>query len=76
MGLIPYRNGYALAAYYVGLLPIFLLGAAAVFLGLRGLALAREHPDVEGKIHAWVGIIRGGVFGLVWLVVTTAVIAS
>jgi hypothetical protein len=65
---IPYKNGYALAAYYMGifsfipLLGLF-LGIAAFFCGLKGLRLAKEHPEARGKAHAWVGIIAGGLFG-------------
>jgi len=68
MGIIPYRNGYALAAYYVGCFScipfLFPFGALAIYLGLRGLELAREEPEVKGKIHAWLGIVCGGVFFL------------
>jgi hypothetical protein len=67
-GLIPSKNGPALGAYYLGifsLLPLLgiPLAIAALILGFKGLRKAREHPEVKGKIHAWVGII-GGAFGL------------
>ena len=67
-GMIPSKNGAALGAYYLGIFSVlpFLgipLGIAALILGVKGLRKAREHPEVKGKIHAWVGII-GGVFGL------------
>jgi hypothetical protein len=43
------------------------LGIAAFILGLMGLKEARRHPEAKGKVHAWVGIICGGIFGLLWL---------
>jgi len=80
MGLIPYRNGFALAAYYVGLFScipfLFPFGLLAIYLGLRGLKLAREEPEVEGTVHAWVGIVSGGLFCLLWLVVAVVLIVS
>ena len=72
-GLIPSKNSPALAAYYLGvssLIP-FLgipLGIAAFILGIKGVRKAREHPEVKGKVHAWVGIIAGGMFSLLYLI--------
>ncbi|HPZ07427.1 MAG TPA: zinc ribbon domain-containing protein [Candidatus Eremiobacteraeota bacterium] len=71
--LIPYKNIYALIAYYLGVFSIIpcigiILGIAAFFLGLKGLALANERPEVKGKIHAWIGIIIGGLFGFGYLI--------
>jgi hypothetical protein len=65
---VPYKNGFALAAYYLGIfsfIPVLgiLLGIPAFFCGLKGLRLAREHPEARGKVHAWIGIIVGGLFG-------------
>lgn len=67
-GLIPYKNKFALAAYYVSYFALFpflgvLIGVVAVFLGIKGLMCAKEHPEFKGKIHAWAGIIMGIVFG-------------
>ena len=63
--VVPYKNPKALIAYYLGifsLIPCFglLLGAAAFILGILGLKAAKEHPEAHGKVHAWVGIILGG----------------
>ena len=80
--MIPTRNPSALTAYYLGIfsiIPCFAIpmGIAAVVLGLRGLKLFREHPEVRGRTHAWVGIIAGGLFALINLVgIGFAVIAS
>jgi len=66
-GLIPYKNTQALLAYYLGIfsfIPCFglPLAVAALILGIKGLKNAKLHPEVKGKIHAWVGIISGGFF--------------
>lgn len=70
-GLIPYKNGPALLAYYLGLFSLIPglgspLGIAAFILGLKGLAKRKREPHVRGTVHAWVGIIMGGIFGLLW----------
>lgn len=71
-GLIPYKNGPALTAYYLGLFSIlpFLgipMGIAAVVLGILGLKRFKAEPRVKGKTHAYVGIGCGGLGALVWL---------
>lgn len=80
--MIPTRNPSALTAYYLGIFSIIPclaipMGIAAVVLGLRGLKLFGEHPEVRGRTHAWVGIIAGGLFALINLVgIGFAVFAS
>ena len=66
--IVPYRNQYALIAYYMGVFSIIpclgiILGIPAFFLGIAGLKKAKESPESYGKVHAWVGIIAGGLFG-------------
>jgi hypothetical protein len=68
-GLIP-RNTRALVAYYSGifsLIPCFalVLGPVAFIAGIRGLVFASKHPEAKGKIHAWIGIIIGGICFLI-----------
>ncbi len=70
-GIIPYKNPPALIAYYLGLLsllPCLGLFAAvpALILGIMGLKKRRENPVVKGSVHAWIGIILGGLFTLIW----------
>lgn len=70
-GLIPYRNTSALIAYYLGVFSIIPLvgiplGVIAVVLGIKGLRKAAQNPAAKGKVHAWVGIIVGGLFALVY----------
>lgn len=71
--LIPYKNTCALISYYLGVFSLIpcvgaLLGIAAVILGIIGLRKAARFPEAKGKVHAIVGIVCGGIFGLVWLV--------
>jgi hypothetical protein len=70
-GLIPYRNPKGLIAYYLGLFSIipmlgFFLAVPALVLGIMGVRYANRNPTAKGKIHAWVGIIGGAIFTLVW----------
>ncbi len=67
-GLIPYKNPSALTAYYLGVFSLFpclgiILGIAAFILGLKGLRFAKEHPETKGVVHAWIGIVVGGLCG-------------
>jgi|WetSurMetagenome_2_1015567.scaffolds.fasta_scaffold851842_1 hypothetical protein len=71
-GLIPYKNARALWAYYLGVFSLipFLgipFGIAAMVLGIKGLHYVRLHPEAKGKAHAWIGIILGGIFSLVYI---------
>ncbi|MCE5237998.1 zinc finger Ran-binding domain-containing protein [bacterium] len=79
--LIPSRNPQALAAYYIGLFSLLPLaglpmGIAALVLGIKGLRLARAHPEVRGTTHAWVGIICGGFWALVNVFIVIAIVAA
>lgn len=63
-GVIPYKNGPALAAYYTGiasLIPVLgmLLGPIALVLGIMGLRKRKRQPEVKGSVHAWIGIVVG-----------------
>ena len=71
-GVIPYKNVPALIAYYCGvfsIIPCFPIGIAALILGIMGLRRAKAHPQSRGQVHAWIGILAGGFFGLLYLVV-------
>lgn len=79
--VVPYRNLPALIAYYLGLFSLFpcvgaVLGIAAVVLGIMGLRKVARQPEVKGAVHAWIGVICGGVFGLIWLLVDTLTIIA
>lgn len=63
--MFPSRNPSALRAYHLGvcaLIPVLgiFLGPAAFIFGRKGLRVARENPQLRGKIRAQVEIIRGG----------------
>lgn len=78
-GVIPYKNVPALFAYYLGvfsLIPCFPLGIAALILGIVGLRRVKANPAIRGTVHAWIGIIVGGLFGTVWLVGTVMMLIS
>ncbi len=62
--LIPYKNGHALAAYYLGIAGLIpLLGIVpapiALALGISGAKRYRANPAIKGIVHAWIGIILG-----------------
>lgn len=70
-GLIPYKNPAALAAYYLGLFSLFpvpglFLAVPALALGIAGLRARKRDPAIKGSVHAWIGIVMGGIFTLVW----------
>jgi hypothetical protein len=72
-GLIPYKNGKALASYYTGvfgLIPCIggILGPIAIVLGFLGLGHASRYPEAKGKAHAIVGIVLGLIETLLYLV--------
>ena len=71
-GLIPYKNAPALIAYYCGvfsvlaIVPIFFpIPVIAFILGIKGLKVRKKNPQVKGAVHAWIGIIMGGLFTLI-----------
>lgn len=81
-GLIPYKNPKALIAYYLGIfsfIPVLgiPLGLAAFVLGILGLRDRKRNPIIKGSVHAWIGIIVGGGFGLLYTaLVVMGVIAA
>ncbi len=84
-GVIPYNNPKALIAYYLGLFSLFpCLGLAlaipAFVLGIMGLQARKRNPAIRGSVHAWIGIIMGGmmtvVWGLVGMLVLIAMVGS
>ncbi len=63
-GVIPYKNGTALGAYYCGVfsfIPILgcVLGPVAIILGVMGVLYANKHPKAKGTGHAIFGIVAG-----------------
>ena len=67
--IIPYRNGMALAAYYVGVFSLIpavgaLLGPMGVIFGIAGLRRVSANPEAKGTGHAIAGIVLGGIGAL------------
>lgn len=70
-GVIPYKNPAALIAYYLGLfsfIPLIglFLAIPALVLGIMGLRARSRNPVIRGSVHAWIGIVLGGIFTLLW----------
>jgi hypothetical protein len=76
-GLIPLKNGKALAGYYCAVFSLIpglgcILGPIAIILGILGLMHLKENPEAGGKGHAITAIILGligpfvvaGLFGI------------
>lgn len=64
-GIIPYKNPAALAAYYMGVFSViplfgFFLAPAAIICGIIGLRKKKQYPNAKGSVHAWIGIVCGG----------------
>lgn len=71
--VIPYKNGWALAAYYCGVaawIPIlcFIMGPIAFFLGLVGFFKALKSEKKYGIGHAIFGIVCGILMPILWVV--------
>ena len=66
-GVIPYKNPCALIAYYLGIISCLLCffgiptGLIALVLGIIGLKKRAENPVIKGSVHAWIGIVLGGI---------------
>ena len=70
-GMIPYKNPKALVSYYLGIFSIlpFIgipLGITAFILGILGLKDRKKNPVIKGSVHAWIGIIGGFIFSVLW----------
>jgi hypothetical protein len=80
-GVIPYKNPHALIAYYLGLFSLFpCLGLAlaipAFILGIMGLRARKRNPAIRGSVHAWIGIVMGGIFTVIWGLMGLAIIGG
>ena len=79
--VVPVKNGAALLSYYTGLFSLFPvfglpLAIVAIISGRRGLAKAKETPEVHGKAHARVGLVCGWLFGLFNLLLTALIVVG
>jgi hypothetical protein len=62
--IIPFHNGMALTAYYLGVFSIIpgiglLLGPMAIIFGIVGLRRVRANPQIKGTGHSITGIVIG-----------------
>ncbi|MGA9451987.1 MAG: GYF domain-containing protein [Verrucomicrobiia bacterium] len=79
--IIPYKNARALAAYYLGVFSVIpplgaLLGIPALVMGISGLRFRRQNPEAGGSVHAWIGIVLGGLFGFGYLALMALVVIA
>jgi hypothetical protein len=79
--VVPYKNPKALIAYYLAIFSLIPclglpLGIAALCLGIAGLKVVKAHPNAHGKVHAWIGVLLGGLCGLANLGVIVAMMVA
>src|SRR4051794_16947944 len=79
-GIIPYKNPYALIAYYTGILTLLCcitpipLGIAPLVLGIIGLQKRAANPIIKGSVHAWIGIVLGGISAIFSVIVAILIV--
>jgi hypothetical protein len=71
-GFIPYRNGWALASYYLGVFSLIpcvglFLSILAIIFGFLGLSHSKKNPESKGSVHAIVGLVLGSLVLLLHL---------
>lgn len=81
-GVIPYKNPYALTAYYLGIFSLLCcltplpLGIVPLVLGIIGLQKRAQNPVIKGSVHAWIGIALGGISAVGSLIFAVALVIS
>ena len=80
-GIIPYKNGLALAAYYCsvfGLIPGvgIILGPLSLIFGIIGLRRVNENPEIRGTGHAITGIVLGSLETLFYIALAVLVVGG
>ncbi|MCU0879554.1 MAG: DUF4190 domain-containing protein [Pirellulaceae bacterium] len=79
-GVIPYKNMPALLAYYLGIASLICclvaipFGIVPVVLGIVGLQKRAANPAIKGSVHAWIGIVLGGLNFLLSIVIWVIVL--
>lgn len=73
------RPTSAIAAGYLGLLALFpflgaITGPLALVFGIQALKSLRRNPELSGRGRAWFGIIFGGFFGILQIVLVVFMI--
>ena len=77
--IIPYRNGKALAAYYLGVFSFVCvigipLGLVSIIFGILGLKYAKKNPKAKGAGHAIAGIVLGAISLALHLIVVLVIV--
>ncbi|MEI7687046.1 MAG: hypothetical protein WCL32_18670 [Planctomycetota bacterium] len=77
--VIPFRNGLALAGYYLGVFSLIpclgaILGPLALVFGVLGFRYVKKHPEAKGTGHAITAIVLGSLTTLAHIAVTVIVI--
>lgn len=68
------RSGWALAAGYLGLFsPLVIFAPFALIAGLLALRDLRRNPARLGRGRAWFGIVMGGIFTVLLLVIAFSI---
>jgi hypothetical protein len=81
-GVIPYKNPYALTAYYLGLFGLICCitpipaGLVPLVLGIIGLRKRAQNPAIKGSVHAWIGIVCGAISALFSTLIAISLIAA
>lgn len=81
-GVIPYKNPYALFAYYSGIFGLICcvtpvpLGIVPVICGIIGLQRRARNPVIKGSVHAWIGIVLGALSALGSVLMAIGLIAA
>ena len=81
-GVIPYKNPYALTAYYLGILSLLCCitglpwGIIPIVLGVIGLRKRAANPVIKGSVHAWIGIVLGALSVLGSIPVGIGIVAA
>ena len=81
-GVIPYKNPYALTAYYLGILSLLCCltglpwGIIPIVLGVIGLRRRAANPVIKGSVHAWIGIVLGAMSTLASILVGIGIVMA
>lgn len=68
------RSGLAIAAGYLGLFsPIVIFAPFALIVGILAVRDLSRHPERLGRGRAWFGVVAGGLFTVVLVIVLAAV---
>ena len=73
------NNTMALVSYYLGIASLLcglLTGIPAIITGIMGINFARQNPTAKGVVHAWVGIVLGGIALVFQLIMLIAILSA